>query len=161
MDRDRSDRQERMWNPLPCGCRRVCSCKCVLSSDDDGGRSKQYSPTADHWPSSPCKPWIPSWFDSPKAPERSQETERASGDKQHGKMVMPPEGTIYPTQAMRTHRNAVAVPNNPILPPSYRVVGHPSLKIYRFRLPYHLLQVLDKIVDGCQGYAANLSTGWM
>jgi hypothetical protein len=42
----------------------------------------------------------------------------------------------------------------------YQVVGHPSLKIFRVRLPPHLLHLLDGIVLGCEAHAATLPNGW-
>jgi hypothetical protein len=44
---------------------------------------------------------------------------------------------------------------------SYERIGHPSLKIIRFRLPEHLISLLDTIIDGCEEYAASLPCGWM
>ena len=70
--------------------------------------------------------------------------------------------SVFPTQSRRIHHNEVSsMPRTPILPPSHTMVGHPSLQIYRCRLPHHLLHLLDKIVDGCHNHAATLSTGWM
>jgi hypothetical protein len=45
-------------------------------------------------------------------------------------------------------------------PSSHRVVGDPSLRIYRIHLPTQLLQLLDEIVWSCERYAATLSKGW-
>ena len=49
----------------------------------------------------------------------------------------------------------------PIRCPSlHRVVGDPSLRIFRIHLPTQLLQLLDEIVWSCERYAATLPTGW-
>jgi len=40
------------------------------------------------------------------------------------------------------------------------IIGHPSLQIRRFRLPPHLLKVLDRIVSQCEQYAATQPGGW-
>ena len=40
-------------------------------------------------------------------------------------------------------------------------IGHPSLNIYKFHLPPHLLHLLDYIVNGCNQYAATLPGGWI
>lgn len=56
--------------------------------------------------------------------------------------------TQYPTQAQRVHQ--------PVC-----VIGHPSLKIFKFKLPPHLLHLLDHIVNGCDEYASTLPGGWM
>ena len=42
----------------------------------------------------------------------------------------------------------------------HEMVGHPSLKIHRLKLPSHLLPLLDTIVSGCEMYASTLPTGW-
>ena len=63
---------------------------------------------------------------------------------------------VFPTQACRQDH----IPNDPILP-SFTIIGHPSLRIYKFRLPNHLLHLLDHIVDGCVDHASTLTTGWM
>ena len=55
----------------------------------------------------------------------------------------------YPTQSQRVHYHG------PIC-----CIGHPSLKIYKFRLPPHLRNLLDHIVNGCDEYAATLPGGW-
>jgi len=43
----------------------------------------------------------------------------------------------------------------------HQVVGDPSLKIFRVRLPPHLLHLLDGIVLGCEAHAATLPNGWL
>ncbi len=58
--------------------------------------------------------------------------------------------TQYPTQAQRVRYH------EPVC-----VIGHPSLKIYKFQLPPHLLHLLDHIVNGCDDYASTLPGGWM
>eukprot|EP00985_Skeletonema_marinoi_P023670 scaffold15894_cov103-Skeletonema_marinoi.AAC.1 len=60
--------------------------------------------------------------------------------------------TQYPTQAQRVHYHE---------PVPVCIIGHPSLKIYKFQLPPHLLHLLDHIVNGCDDYAATLPGGWM
>lgn len=56
----------------------------------------------------------------------------------------------YPTQSQRVHYH------EPVC-----AIGHPSLKIYKFQLPPHLLHLLDYIVIRCDDYAATLPGGWM
>ena len=43
---------------------------------------------------------------------------------------------------------------------NHEIVGHPSLKIHRLKLPAHLLSLLDTIVSGCEMHASALPTGW-
>jgi hypothetical protein len=67
----------------------------------------------------------------------------------------------FPTQARRIiHQSHFNSSINPVPPPIHSIVGHPSLRIHRFRLPYHLLHLLDYIVEGCQDHASTLTNGW-
>ena len=43
---------------------------------------------------------------------------------------------------------------------NHQIVGHPSLKIHRLKLPSHLLPLLDTVVRGCEMHASTLPTGW-
>jgi hypothetical protein len=43
----------------------------------------------------------------------------------------------------------------------HQVIGDPALKIFRVRLPPHLLHLLDDIVLGCEAHAATLPKGWI
>ena len=64
----------------------------------------------------------------------------------------------YPVQARYAPSQ---VPRNIKMSTVYhQVVGHPSLKIFRLRLPPHLLHLLDGIVLGCEAHAATLPSGW-
>lgn len=40
------------------------------------------------------------------------------------------------------------------------VVGHPSLRIYKLRLPASLVLLLDQIIDGCERHARCSPSGW-
>ena len=148
MDRGMTSRKAKICKFLACGCKRVCSCSYMRSADDEyEDHSKQYPSGADSRSPNPvCQPWT------------------------HSHMYCRPVGScsyndgksVFPTQSRRIHHNEVSsMPRTPILPPSHTMVGHPSLQIYRCRLPHHLLHLLDKIVDGCHNHAATLSTGWM
>jgi len=59
----------------------------------------------------------------------------------------------------------ISVP--PIVPPprvQYRMpmmVGDARLRIYRLRLPSHLMRLLDTIVLSCEAHAATQSNGWL
>ena len=138
-----------------CRGKRVCSCdkECIIEQDNNGNSSsKQYQ--------SGGRPWIPSWFDN------GADRHHASIDKStticnhkrlEEKMDVYRGGKfVFPTQACRQDY----IPNDPILP-SFTIIGHPSLRIYKFRLPNHLLHLLDHIVDGCADHASTLTTGWM
>ncbi|KAL3770295.1 hypothetical protein ACHAW5_000674 [Stephanodiscus triporus] len=71
------------------------------------------------------------------------------------------EKHVFPTQSRRVQHNEISsVPNALVLPPCYGIVGHPSLKIYRFQLPGNLHPLLDHIVEGCANYANSLPSGW-
>ena len=43
---------------------------------------------------------------------------------------------------------------------NHEMIGHPSFKIHRMRLPSHLLPLLDTIISGCEMHASNLRNGW-
>ena len=42
----------------------------------------------------------------------------------------------------------------------HEVIGHPSLRLHRMRLPPPLLPLLDTVVQGCEQHASTLPTGW-
>lgn len=71
-----------------------------------------------------------------------------------------PQGS-FPVQA---RYKPSQVPRNIKLPTMtlyHQVIGDPSLKIFRVRLPPHLLHLLDDIVLGCEAHAATLPKGWL
>lgn len=72
-------------------------------------------------------------------------------------------GYSYPVQARYAPRQP-QVPRNirmSTMTLYHQVVGDPSLKIFRVRLPPHLLHLLDGIVIGCEAHAATLPNGWL
>ena len=164
MECDTSSRKAKICY-LACGCRRICSCKDTEfdnNKDDDDGRSKQYSSGT----STSTSTWMSSWFDNAHRQEDhsticSHEMRTAYNAKQMEKQMDMYHGKrVYPTQARRTHLT-FPIPNDVPNLPSYTVIGHPSLHIYKFRLPDRLLHLLDQIVVGCATYADSLTTGWM
>lgn len=69
---------------------------------------------------------------------------------------------VFPTQAERMqHQQITNARRHLTPPPTFSIVGHPSLRIYRFQLPHHFLHLLDYVVEECQRYAARTSTGWL
>ena len=71
------------------------------------------------------------------------------------------EGATFPVQTRysfgKVRRTSLEAP----LPfYNHEVVGHPSLKIHRLKLPSYLLPLLDTIVSGCEMHASTLPTGW-
>lgn len=164
MIEDTSSRNTKMCHLLACGCRRVCACN-IKTAHKQNNRSNQHSVGTDYWSPNVCRPWISTWFDTTEK-EKGHNTYLESGCESNEKQA-PNIGTssakqTFPTQSRRIQYNeCTSVPSNPILPPSHSIIGHPSLKIYKFRLPHHLLNLLDHIVDGCHDHASNLPTGWM
>lgn len=150
MDNDCFSRKSKLCKFLSCGCRRTCSCKSAKPTDNS---AKQYPYGAGYWSPYPG-PWVPSWFDN---------TDKPGEQRVPGEIELYRGGRfVFPIQSRRTHRNESAtIPCSPILRPEHSVVGHPSLKIYRFRLPPHLLPLLDLIKDGCCDHANSLPSGWM
>jgi len=137
-----------------CGCGRVCSCHIDSNEQVSGShRLKPYHPS-----SSSFRPWLPSWFDSSDRHEDQSndvchEVASATND------VKQLDERVYPTQRRRQYHEVATTIQEDTLP-SFTAIGHPSLKIYKFRLPPHLLHLLDDIVDGCSEHADSLSTGW-
>ncbi len=67
-----------------------------------------------------------------------------------------------PTQFQRMpNQRSASMPHDLMPPPTFSIIGHPSLQIYRFQLPYHLLHLLDYIVEECQSFVSKTSTGWL
>jgi len=67
----------------------------------------------------------------------------------------------YPTQSrLKTPQKKPSIQTNSVKTQSYSIVGHPSLRIYKFRLPNHLLHLLNVIVEACQEHALTLRKGW-
>lgn len=138
-----------------CGCgKAVCSSiDCNEQEVSGSHRLKPYHPS-----SSSFRPWLPSWFDS------SDRHEDQSNNVCHevasvANNVKQLDERVYPTQRRREyHEVATSIQEDTL--PSFTTIGHPSLKIYKFRLPPHLLHLLDEIVDGCSEHADSLSTGW-
>jgi hypothetical protein len=58
----------------------------------------------------------------------------------------------------------VAAPSDPHVRSVYRcapeVIGSPSLRIFRLRLPPDQLERLERIIDGCEAHAKKRATGW-
>lgn len=165
MDCDNSsNRKAKLCKFLACGCRRVCSCsKDMKSADKHDDSSRQHPVGADYWSQNPCRPWISSWFDNvDKTVEHSnfyRHEMSVRNEKLDDKLDLYHGGSVFPTQSRRIE--TATMPITHILPPSHSIIGHPSLKIYRFRLPNHLLHLLDQIVVGCADHAKDLPTGWM
>lgn len=161
-----------MCNFIVCGCRKACSC-----ADINEEQSASYLLEGAHWSANPCRPWISTLFGAHhthewasyslsmnNAGDRSHEYQRRMEQASNGVSddKMNTNFRNFPTQSRRMHyHESTAVPNTLMPPPSFSIIGHPSLKIYRFRLPHHLLQLLDYIVEGCHKHAAKSPTGWM
>jgi hypothetical protein len=62
------------------------------------------------------------------------------------------------------YQHPIAAPSNPRILSGYRcapeVIGSPSLRIYRLRLPSDQLERLDRIIEGCEAHAKKRATGW-
>ena len=157
MNFDASSGKASMCKYLVCGCIRVCSCTCVATEDE-----QKYHLDKGCWSPKPYRPWISSWFDNDAGGERptSSRCEILTSNKKVDDEI--DCRRVFPTQAKRTQQICAIVPAPITLPPpSHIVVGHPSLGIYRCRLPHNLLYLLDHIVDGCTEYANSSPTGWM
>ena len=148
-----SKRAKTMCSLLACGCRRICACSIKETC-------KQHPSDSEYWSSTTSRPWI-SWSGVPDK-DKAKYFQQSGGKKRDAETELPHDKTVFPTQSRRYPHNEItsSVSYNPILPPSHSIVGHPSLRIYKFRLPTHLLHLLDLIVDGCQKHAGNLPTGW-
>lgn len=157
MNYDASSENPGICKHLVCGCIRVCSCNCVRLENEEN-----YQPATVCWSPNNCRPWISSWFDKDKAGDNIVIHRREKGTTNKKVDGDADAMRVFPTQAKRTHLIRENVPAPMTLPPlSHIVVGHPSLEIYRCRLPLHLLYLLDIIVDSCTAYANSSPSGWM
>jgi hypothetical protein len=161
---DATSRKAKLYKYLSCGCRRICSCKEAKSDEEYDDSSKQsQSGTVCYWSPYPTWTWVPFWFENSDKAAEYPVTYRREMEVAHKKTIES-EGVgkhVFPTQSRRVQHNEIApVPNALVLPPCYGIVGHPSLKIYRFQLPGHLHPLLDHIVEGCANYANSLPSGW-
>ena len=68
----------------------------------------------------------------------------------------------YPLHVPSNH--ALPAQPGPYTVPGYHcapeVIGHPSLRIYKLRLPFSLVLLLDQIIDGCESHASCSPSGW-
>ena len=153
MECERASTDAKWRKLLACGCRRICSCGGAASAAADEDPSRQ-SGAPSRRPSPP--PWMSPWFgDADEEAEACGRCRRGGGGRRHAGRD---DGTG--AHRMSWSRFPTQMPMSPILPPSPISIGHPSLQIYKFRLPRHLLKSLDHIVHGCQEYAARLPSGW-
>lgn len=151
MIRDTSNGKSSLCKYLVCGCIRVCDCSSIKIDND-----RQNQLDTDCWSPNHCRPWISSWFDNDKVGDLQSYCRKKSADDEDGGR------RIFPTQAKRTQQFCeVESETITLTPASHIVVGHPSLKIYRCRLPQHLLYLLDQIVDSCTAYANASPAGWL
>ena len=136
-----------------CGCGgRVCSCH-IDSNEQVGGSHRLKYPSSISF-----RPWLPAWFDnSDRHKDQSNDICREVASATND--VKQLDERVYPTQRRREYHEVATTIQEDTLP-SFTTIGHPSLKIYKFRLPPHLLHLLDEIVDGCSEHADSLSTGW-
>jgi len=103
----------------------------------------------------PQTPSPRSWnLTSPPKPRRLASTAKP--------FPVPQSSSSYPVQARHA---SPQVPRNINMSTNmavyYQVVGDPSLRIFRVRLPPHLLHLLDPIVLGCEAHASTLPEGWL
>lgn len=161
---DATSKKAKLYKYLSCGCRRICSCKETKSDEVYDASQKQSQPgTACYWSPYPSWTWVPFWFENSDKAVDYPATYHREMEVAH-KETIGSEGVgkhVFPTQSRRVQQDEIAsVPNALVSPPCYSIVGHPSLKIYRFQLPAHLHPLLDHIVKGCADYANSLPTGW-
>ena len=168
-----------------CGCRKVQSRVDSKPANDCGSHSKSYLLRADYWSVNPCGPWssprhgsplihelVPSSCNNCVADNRSHmncHEKQKESNKRHEdgvdfysvKFCKNSAGAFQTQSSRMNHHEYTNVPKTSVSLPSHSIVGHPSLKIYRFRLPHNLLPLLDYIVKGCHDHAKNLPNGWM
>lgn len=66
----------------------------------------------------------------------------------------------FPAETRRSTIQKKSISTSPIFMPRYDIIGHPSLRIYKFKLPTNLLHLLDYIVKSCNSHALCLQRGW-
>lgn len=155
-----------------------CSNKNSESPKDFCHQTNPHAAEADHWTGNPCRPWMSSLFCSTSGNTYDSTANmsnehpgcypysNAISKKQDDKLFLHARGQLkqhfdVPTQSLgKVPQKKPSIPNIPAMMPSYNIVGHPSLKIYKFRLPHQLLHLLDFIVAACHNYACSLPNGW-
>lgn len=153
----------------------VCRCRMERSSKSHTisceHQSKSSSNETDYWTANPCQPWA-NLFNSSNDTYFGR-TDRYSSigspifaTETHSGMPLSSHAMnrhdVYPAQVRRknTQQKSNVPRNTPAFMPSYIIIGHPSLRIYKFSLPNNLLHLLQHIVDACQNHAQSLRSGW-
>lgn len=149
------------------GCR-CCSEQCLC---DTKTSHRYYS-----WSSNPCHQWVASLFNPNETPFSSSNptvgmhslyrsyrrgdypvTSGNHSEKQLSSREIT-KCDKFPIHARHTAQ--CKLPTIPVFMPSYIIIGHPTLKIYKFKLPSNLLHLLDFIVNSCNKHAGSLRSGW-
>lgn len=165
-------------NELGCRCREKCSCRTILDCYDQQMKSHRIG--VDYWSTNPCQPWVTSLFSS-NASAGSHRTNSTvgmlydnRGSYQRGTLnVAINNNTVsfmssqtitrndeFPAETRRSTIQKKSISTSPIFMPRYDIIGHPSLRIYKFKLPTNLLHLLDYIVKSCNSHALSLQRGW-
>jgi hypothetical protein len=133
-------------------------------------QSKPKSTETDYWPANPCQPWGNLFMNSNGtyfgrtnqystigSPILATETKRGAPHSSHAIK----RHDVFPTQVRRKNtQHKPNIPRDTAFMPNYSIIGHPSLRIYKFSLPNNLLHLLEYIVEACEKHAQSLRTGW-
>lgn len=156
-----------------CGrCRTKCTCRAIERTSYYSQRTESNSMETNYWPMNPCSlfgnPIEVSSYDSNSGHSTSRmtcdkdATHQHGNEKQAGKILTSHAASCYdkfPTQSRRPQKK-YNITSSPVFIPRFSIVGHPSLKIYKFTLPNHLIPLLGLIVEACHKYATTLPNGW-
>ena len=151
-------------------CRTKCSCKVTTIAKHHHHHQTKHDPIeSDYWPVNPCQPWVSSLWSGPSyepnsrptvgMPSKSYPHDHAnSTDDECTRKILPaPSISRSDEFPSNTLLKKSTIPNNPV--PSYSIIGHPALRIFKFKLPNHLLPLLQLIVEACQDHSLTLSKG--
>lgn len=151
-----------------CKCNKECLCEAMGAINYNGQGTTSHVLGSNIWSVNPCQPWVSSLFnshiDTSSNISSSHYTSRGMSFEnrwiyQYDELFNSrKEG--YPTQARRkTLQKKSAIPANPVLLPTYSIIGHPSLRICKFRLPPNLLHLLSTTFEECELHAKSLRNG--
>ena len=148
-----------------------CSCKATTGAKHRHHQSKHNPVESDYWPVNPCHPWVSSVCSGSSYESNSQpilgmpiesypyDRANSTDEKCTRKLLSAPAISRSDDFPGNTLQKKSIIQNNPVPMPSYSIVGHPALRICKFKLPNHLLPLLQLIVEACQEHSLTLSKG--
>lgn len=159
---------------VSCKCNKDCLCDATTTANYNGQHTESNPLGSDYWSVNPCQPWVSALFnghvDTSSNILSSYYTQREIsfesrysyqfGDDHGRNEHITSRKDGYPNQARRKiPQKKSGIPTNPVLLPTYSIIGHPSLRICKFKLPPNLLHLLSITVEACDLHAKSLRNG--